>query len=204
MTRRPLFFGSLDETARCPTGFRRRGGHACDPDPARTVSDGIRRRGSRQLGWLGVARRSALAAGGEGAGPGAASRLRAPRAAAGAARRAARAPAHRVAGAGRLRQDHRAGRRRPRRAGTGGGRRVDLARRRRYAEPVRQLPRRRLRARRAGCRSSQRPRRLVVVTRRAADGDAGAGDPAARRAVPAGARRGRPVAPPHRRTATSA
>ena len=81
-----------------------------------------------------------------------------------------------------------------------GGRRVDLAGRRRYAAPVRQLPCRRLRAQRAGCRSSQRPRGLVVVTRRAADGDAGAGDPAARSAVPAGARRGRPVAAPHRRT----
>ena len=81
-----------------------------------------------------------------------------------------------------------------------GGRRVHLAGRRRYAEPVRQLPCRRLRAQRAGCRSSQRPRGLVVVTRRAADGDAGAGDPAARSAVPAGARRGRPVAAPHRRT----
>ena len=112
-------------------------------------------------------------------------------------RRAAGATSDRVAGPGRIREDDGPGGHRPGREGARAGRRLDLAGRRRYAERVRELSRRRVRAGRPESVTSEHAGHLDVVAGGAADGDAGPRGRAARGALPAGAGRGRPASAPH-------
>ena len=134
-------------------------------------------------------RRATLVTGGKGSRTGAHAGVCGTPIASRTGRSGAAASTYRVAGAGRIRQDDRAGGCQPQKEGAWARRRLAHAGRERRAERVRELRRLRAGACRTGSGGRGRPGSLAVCAGRAAVRNSGARDRAARGAVPARARR---------------